>query len=151
MQIWVGGTSGLAFEAAEFLEHALAERRGTILYIGDYDPAGVLIDVALETELRRHLSDDVELQFYRLAIAPDQIIAYSLPTKPRKPGERRALLVQETVEAEATPAAQLRELLRAVIEAHLPAGALKAVQAAEQSERENLRRWAEFTASGDMP
>ena len=39
-----------------------------IYYIGDYDPAGVLIDKQIEKELREHLSDDVDLEFDRIAV-----------------------------------------------------------------------------------
>ena len=39
---------------------ALARGRPVkIFYIGDYDPAGVLIDVSLEKELRTHLAEDL--------------------------------------------------------------------------------------------
>lgn len=63
---------------------------------------------------------------------------YGLPTKPRKPGDRRALHVQETVEAEAMPVEILRDLLRAKEESYLPEGGLEAVQTTEESEREGL-------------
>ena len=43
-----------------------------IIYVGDYDPAGVLIDVDIEAKLRKHLIDDCsvtnKLTFHRLAI-----------------------------------------------------------------------------------
>ncbi len=32
-----------------------------VIYIGDYDPAGVLIDVSLERELRKHLATSIDL------------------------------------------------------------------------------------------
>jgi hypothetical protein len=129
----------------------IINKRGVIIYVGDYDPSGVLIDVSLEAELRRHLPEGVELEFFRLAITPSQIDIYDLPTKPRKASDRRALYVDETVEAEAMPASKLRDLLRAVIEAHLPKGALAAATAAEESEREHLRRWAALMANGGEP
>ena len=60
----------------------------------------------------------------------------------RKAGERRRLDIRETVEAEAMPAADLRELLRETVEAFMPAGALAAAKVAEESEREGLSRLA---------
>jgi hypothetical protein len=76
-----GGFSSitLAYEAAsEINDEVEADgKRVSIFYIGDYDPAGVLIDVALERELRQHLGPDVDLDFRRLAInlsrSPDTI------------------------------------------------------------------------------
>ena len=62
----------------------------------------------------------------------------------------RALHVERTVAAEAMPAGTLRALLRQVIEALLPPDALKIAKAAEESERAQLRRWAELMA-GDAP
>ncbi|MEJ7667704.1 MAG: hypothetical protein WKH97_03015 [Casimicrobiaceae bacterium] len=138
------GFSSLSFvhEAAEQHNHSGDTRPLVVLYVGDYDPAGVLIDVSLERELREHLHDHIELTFVRIGINPDQISNYDLPTKPRKATDRRSLHVTTTVEAEAMPAHILRELMRAEIEALLPDGALRAAKVAELSERRHLRRMA---------
>ena len=171
-----GGFSSItfAYEAAEFLR---AEVEGTdktahVIYIGDHDQAGVLIDQSIEAELRRHIKgenlladifedlipgggdlaamlyDTVELEFHRLAITEAQIALYDLPTKPRKETDTRSRHVKETVEAEAMPSGILRELLRDAVEAFLPHGALEVAKAAEESEREQLRRWADVIAQG---
>jgi hypothetical protein len=52
-----GGFSSitLAYEAAEYINQDHGGKPGRIFYIGDYDPAGVLIDVSIERELREHL------------------------------------------------------------------------------------------------
>jgi hypothetical protein len=81
------------------------------------------------------LDPAVDLFFHRIAITPEQIEEMDLPTRPRKKGDKRALQVQATVEAEAMPAGVMRDLLRSEIEAFVPAGALDAVKAAEESER----------------
>jgi len=132
-------SASFAYSAAEGLN-----RQGvtTVFYIGDYDPAGVLIDVAIERELRRHLRDNVTLNFERIAITEQQIAEYGLPTKPRKETDRRALHIESTVEAEAMPASAMRALLRKRIEALLPEGALDVVKVAEESEREHIERMA---------
>ena len=143
-----GGFSSLSFvhEAAEAHNRADADRRPLkIFYIGDYDPAGVLIDVALERELRLHLCQDIPLYFKRIGINKHQIALYNLPTKPRKDTDKRSAHVAETVEAEAMPARVLRRLLRREIELLLPPGALAAAKVAEQSEREGLRRLGMLT------
>jgi hypothetical protein len=122
-----------------------------VLYIGDYEPAGVLIDRSLEAEFRQHLPEDIDLTFCRLAITEKQIAAHDLPSKPRKETDRRALHVKETVEAEAMPAATLRQLLRNAIEACLPPDVLMVAEAAEQSERAHLKRWAALLAGEAAP
>jgi hypothetical protein len=141
-----GGFSSITFahEAAGFLEQEvlITGKAAHVIYIGDYDPAGVLIDRSLEAEFRQHVDADVDLTFYRLVITEAQIAEFDLPTKPRKPGDRRAQHVKQTVEAEAMPAGILRDLLRAKIESFLPNGALEVARIAEQSERAALRRWA---------
>ena len=112
-----------------------------VIYIGDYDPAGVLIDVKIEEEIREHLHQEVDLEFYRLAVRPEQIEAMNLSTKPRKAGERRAWHVTQTVEAEAIPAQTLRSMVKSEIEVMLPPGSMAATLAAEESERKMIL-WA---------
>lgn len=135
-----GGFSSISFvhEAAQEINARGDDRPFTVFYIGDYDPAGVLIDVALERELRRHLRTDIELRFGRLGITEEQIREYDLPEKPRKSTDRRALHIERTVEAEAMPAHLLRSMLRRSIEALLPSDALKVSRVAEESERARL-------------
>ena len=139
-----GGFSSLSFvHAASELHNNLDDSRPlVVLYIGDYDPAGVLIDVALQRELRQHLRADIELIFRRIAINEDQVQVYDLPTKPRKEGDKRSQQVAYTVEAEAMPAASLRAILRIEVELLLPEGALHATKVAEQSERAHISRMA---------
>lgn len=174
-----GGFSSItfAYEAADFIRAEVAAgKQANVIYIGDYDPAGVLIDRSIEAELRRHLNgeqaammaelfddlvpggaaiaspfyDSVDLEFHRLAITKEQIAEFDLPAKPRKETDRRAQHVTETVEAEAMPAAILRDLLRGKIESFLPPGALEVAKVAEEDERAHLKRWADLMA-GDRP
>lgn len=139
-----GGFSSLSFvhSAAEEHNEAGDQRPLVVFYIGDYDPAGVLIDKALEREMREHLNPEIELVFNRIAINEDQIVEYDLPTKPRKDGDKRSLHVAHTVEAEAMPAHTLRTILRGHVEALLPEGALHVAKVAEDSERQHLKRMA---------
>lgn len=133
----------LAFQAATYINQKYDGREVVVFYVGDYDPAGVLIDVSIERELRQHLDDGVSLRFERIGITSDQIAEYDLPTKPRKLSDRRARHIERTVEAEAMPANTLRQLLRDRIEALLPENALAVCKVAEESEREYLNSLAE--------
>jgi hypothetical protein len=124
----------LAFEASPALNRAAANgKKLMILYIGDWDQSGVIIDKSVEKELREHLNRGVQLHFERIAITEEQIAEYDLPTKPRKEGDKRSRHVKETVEAEAMPAHILRDLLRTKFDALLPKGAL--AKARKESER----------------
>ena len=138
----------LAFEAAEQIKLLAAGRPAVIFYIGDYDPAGVLIDIDIRNKLREHLGGEVEIDFRRIGITPEQIRLFDLPTKPRKAGDRRALHVRETVEAEAMPAHILRGLLTAEIEALLPADAVQTAQIEEQAARSYFEQIAALTEEG---
>ena len=148
-----GGFSSLSFvhEAAEQNNSLGDSRPLVIFYIGDFDPAGVLIDKALERELRLHLDADIEMHFRRLAINEEQIAAYDLPVKPRKTGDKRSQHLTCSVEAEAMPAGILRSILRAEIERLLPPGALRVAQVAEQSERAYLMQMANIMHAGTQP
>ena len=130
----------LAYQAADYINDRDDGRPVVIFYIGDHDPAGVLIDVALERELREHISADIDLTFKRIGITPAQIEEYDLPTKPRKTGDKRSGHITSTVEAEAMPAAIMRDLLRSEIEALLPPDAAAVARVAEESELALIER-----------
>ena len=145
-----GGFTSLSFvhAAAQFHNASPDKRPLVIVYVGDYDPAGVLIDVALQRELREHLRGDIELDFRRIGINEEQIELYELPTKPRKDGDKRSQHVTYSVEAEAMPARDLRGILRLEVESLLPENALDVAKVAEQSERKHLDNMAAMFEQG---
>lgn len=149
-----GGFSSLtlAYSSAMGINDATdnGQKAAHVIYIGDYDPAGVLIDLSIEKELRTHLHSAVDLSFHRIAITEEQIERYDLPTKPRKEGDKRSQHVKSTVEAEAMPAKTMRKLLRDTVEAFLPKGALEAAKVAEQSEQAGLRALAVRMKRGEV-
>ena len=117
-----------------------------VFYVGDYDPAGVLIDQSIEAGVEGSTyRTGFPLEFKRIAVnAASSGSNTTFPTKPRKAGEVRRQDITETVEAEAMPAATLRALLRTSIEGLLPERALEVTKVAEQSEREGIARMAEL-------
>ena len=131
----------LAHQAAENIRYEAKGRPVHVIYIGDYDPAGVLIDGKIESELRLHLPDH-EIKFHRIAITRDQIKLMGLPTKPAK--DRRGGFRGGTVEAEAMPAGVMRKLLREKIEGFIPERTLAVMEVAEASEREILTSFVEL-------
>ena len=135
----------LLYDAARHIEQQASDKESAVVfYVGDYDPAGVLIDQNIEQELREHLPDEFPMEFKRIAVNEDQVAEYDLPTKPRKASDARRLDITETVEAEAMPAATLRDLLRSSIEGLLPDGAVDDMEQADEEEREGIERMAEL-------
>ncbi|SOD18543.1 hypothetical protein SAMN06297164_1724 [Nitrosomonas ureae] len=141
-----GGFSSLSFihEAAESLNRSKNNRPLQVFYIGDYDAAGVLIDVSLKRELRAHLKNDIELHFERIGINADQVDEYDLPTKPRKESDKRSQHINFSVEAESMPANILRGILRSKVENLLPHNALEVAKVAEKAERNHLMYMVDF-------
>jgi hypothetical protein len=149
-----GGFSSLTLEY-DAAQQIAAEVRGTdktieVIYVGDYDPAGVLIDKDIEAKLRGHLKDagiGNPLTFHRLAITAEQIAQYDLPTKPRKDTDIRAKHIERTVEAEALDPSILRPMLRQLVESFLPERALEVARVAEENERQGLEYLADAIES----
>ena len=105
----------------------------SVLYVGDYDDAGMSIGEVCKRKLQEHVN--LHMSFERVAILDWQREVFNLPTKPAR--GRRAR-IDRTIEAESMPAGTLRDLIRAAIERHLPKDALRVAQVAEQHEREYL-------------
>jgi hypothetical protein len=89
-------------------------------------------DVAAWAE---HLGGSVE--FLRVAVTPEQVDTYGLPTAPPKPTDRRKLEGQ-TCQAEALDPAVLAVILTEAIEAQLDLDVYQAVLDVEEAERNQL-------------
>lgn len=94
-----GGFSSitLCYEAAENINALVGDKPVTIFYVGDFDPAGVLIDVSLERELRQHLRSDVHLDFRRIGITEQQVLDMDLPRNDPQGHGKRSSHVRYTV------------------------------------------------------
>lgn len=120
-----------------------AIRRGkspTIYYFGDRDPSGIAIDGAVT----KTLGDDfgVVVEFCRVAVTPEQIAEFSLPTRPTKKTDSRARnFLGESVELDAMPPDALREIARDRITQHIDAETWSALQRTETMEKES---WTKF-------
>ena len=134
---------GFLYPSARGLQYAANGRPAHVLYVGDWDPSGKLIPEKIEEELRKH-APEADIYFRRLAVNPDQIQRLNLPGKPPKASDSRARdFSGQTVEAEAIPVETTQKIVRAAIERFIDPHTLDVVQAAEESERDILRRWAE--------
>jgi len=137
--------------------HAASRQRTRIYYLGDHDPSGVDIDRAViegigesinaiepETGFEHHAT------FERVAITPEQIEAWSLPSRPTKKSDSRSKNFDgESVELDALPASALRDLARSCIERHVDERRLDLLRVAEREERRVFERMA--SAMGETP
>lgn len=109
-----------------------------LYYFGDHDPSGVHIPQKVEEELRR-LAPAADLCFERVAVTPEQIEEWELPTRPTKKTDTRAKNFEgESVEVDAIPPGTLRELVADCIEQHIDERLLHETQRIERLERETL-------------
>jgi 5S rRNA maturation endonuclease (ribonuclease M5) len=128
-------------EAAEEIER---DGRPTHVYVlTDFDPSGVSIAEKVESELQARAPDS-EIHVRRLAVNRDQIDAWNLPTRPTKTSDTRAKKFRqvhgtESVELDAIPPDELRNLVRAAIDRHMDSWRLEQFRMVEREERQTLR------------
>jgi len=98
--------------------HSAAEAIGEldvpayIYHLGDFDPSGVNAGDKIEETLR-DMAPDAEIIFERIAVTPEQIAAWRLPTRPTKATDSRAKNFGDiSVELDAIEPNRLRELAR---------------------------------------
>ena len=135
-----GGFASLSFlyQAAAHIQEA-GRANAVILYVGDYDQAGVLIDKAIESRLRDFLAAwGGELTFRRLAVNDDQIDRMGLPTRPPKASDTRSPEVTRAVEAEAIPAPAMREIVSSSLQGLIPERVLTVSREVEKQERNDI-------------
>jgi hypothetical protein len=127
--------------------HSAAEYIGSIdvptyiYHLGDFDPSGVNAGEKIEQTLRE-LAPKSEIHFERVAVTPQQIEAWNLPTRPTKMTDTRSKNFGDiSVELDAIPPTDLRWLVEHVIQRHLPERQFEILKAAEESERELLKNF----------
>lgn len=122
-----------------------------IYHFGDFDPSGVNAGEKIEETLKE-MAPAAEIHFERVAVQPDQIAEWRLPTRPTKQSDSRAKAFGDvSVELDAIEPQRLRDLVEAAINRHLPADQLRVLQAAEESERIMLEAFAVDAWPGGGP
>lgn len=116
------------------------DQKSAIIYqLGDHDPSGVAAWEDIKTKLRGFVDPWIDLEFERIAVTPEQVAEYGLPTRPTKKSDRRAAKFEgDSVEVDALPTPVLRRLVREAIETWIDPEALRLTRIAEQSERDIL-------------
>lgn len=131
------------FSSETYLHQSAQDMQATgkpvYLYIlTDLDPSGLSIALDIERKIRGFIPDsDVTVQ--RIAVTPEQVDAWQLPTRPTKKTDSRAKTFQgESVELDAIPPAILRRLVREAIESHIDTDQLRRTKQTERLERDTL-------------
>jgi hypothetical protein len=129
------GYASLSFlhSAAEYINEL--EVPTYIYHLGDFDPSGVNAGQKIEETLNE-LAPEAEIYFQRIAVTPEQIASFRLPTRPTKQSDTRSKNFGDiSVELDAIDPAQLRGIVQEAIENHLESEQLEVLKAAEESER----------------
>lgn len=157
----LGILRGYVSESFAYLmaEAIWAARKPVYVYqLGDHDPSGVDAWRDFQRKVNAFLREwQIErvgqscgspAVFERLAVTPDQIGEYNLPTRPTKQKDTRAAKFSgESVEVDAIPAPVLRDLVEQAIVQHIDQDALSLHREVEQQEREGLARLREWWAA----
>lgn len=142
------GYSSLSFLHSAAQHIAALNVPAHLYHLGDFDPSGVDAGNKIEEALSQ-LAPDAEIHFERLAVLPEQISAWTLPTRPTKTTDTRAKgFGTISVELDAIDPVRLRGLVRRAIEVHLPPDQMEVLRVAEASERELLHQWADAVEAG---
>lgn len=148
-----GGFSSktIVHEAAEYIESI---GRPTYIYtLGDHDPSGKAVEASFEKRLRRY-TKTVEIHFKKLAVTPEQIEKYHLPTRPTKiqgnPHAKKNKKYWEghdSVEVDALDPDELEMIIQDAIMPHLDQFLVADVQNEEARVRWALNVYKELVAT----
>lgn len=135
------------------LKRALERRVGLVLYVGDWDPSGLLIEKLAQEKMDHKLG----IRFVRLAITMEQIKRFRPPSRPVNLKDSRAKEYIEKYgnrcwEVEAIRPRTLHKLIEEGLRENVPPEFLEAAEARERAARlarpvtERLRRMVEREA-----
>lgn len=135
--------SSLHDAAEDFRHHIEDGREVHILYFGDHDPSGVLVDATIRRNMAKLFNIEVDLQ--RVTVKPDHIRQFSLPTRPTKRGSSHSKdFVGESVEIDAMEPDTIKELVAQSIERFIDPRELEVLKAAETEERKQIEVLVRF-------
>lgn len=127
----------------------VADKPAYVYHLGDFDPSGWAASADIEsrlTDMVDRLDGDPEhVTFARLAVHPEQIREWNLPSRPTKESDTRCRRFYaehgegvESVELDAVHPDRLRALVREAIEQHVDPYRLAQLRAEEAAARETL-------------
>lgn len=141
--------------ASDILAYRKHDLRSHVLVLTDLDPSGVVATASFRYRLAKYCGipltekgrapDELPawLSFTRIAVTRQQVEQYDLPSRPTKT-ERNAHAKSPdwdggpSIELDALAPAVLRQMVEEAITAYIPAGHMRALRVAEESERAGL-------------
>jgi hypothetical protein len=125
-----------------------AQGKAVIIYhLADYDPSGHAAANAIERTFEENF--DIAVNFERIAILPEHIDEFDLPTRPIKASDSRAKTWRssECVELDAMPPIELCGLVEEAIRSRIDRCAWRQLKKIEREEQATLKRTlAKFAA-----
>jgi len=123
-----------------------------LYYAGDFDPSGLSIYNSLRERIRNYDIAGEHITFERIALTPEQISDYDLPSDPAKKGDPNyKRFVSEygdnVVELDSLPPEVLKDMVKDCIEQHINKKFLLHVKETESKEQARLQK---FIDSGAM-
>ena len=133
------GMPSLTYRHEAAMAANLDGRPFNVIYVGDSDPTGEMIDPTINRFMDEYLKVEW-LGIERIAVTDEQRTAMSLPTRPPKETGARAGRHAEIgcVEVEAIPPDALRRILAKSLEANLDMDALRRAHLEDDAQRETL-------------
>jgi hypothetical protein len=152
-----GGFSSLTVTHSIAMGIVRSNKPTYFLHIGDYDPSGESIFTSMSQDIGKfvaehhggawsqdtgetfiHPGDDgYDFRPVRVALTPEQVEEYDLPTAPAKPSDTRSRnWVGETTQAEALPPDLLKDIVVDAVESRFDMEKLEKVRKEEQEQRE---------------
>jgi hypothetical protein len=134
-----GGFDSLTEKHELAREWAIADQQTTVLQIGDYDPSGASMFTVLLEDIGRFAEQyGSDVDFFQIAITPEQARTRGLPSAPPKTTDRRGRHFSdtETWQAEALESNDLADILGGAIRERLNPVLFRAVL----DEEEKLRQ-----------
>jgi len=136
------------YNASLTFKQVRAEGKDVVIYhCADYDPSGHAAAAAIERTFYEDFHCPVN--FERIAILPEHIEEFNLPTRPTKESDSRSRnwSGSECVELDSMPPTELRRLVEAAITSRIDEHEWKQLKKIEQEEKATLdRTLARFAA-----
>ncbi|MGI8623048.1 MAG: hypothetical protein ACR2NB_06090 [Solirubrobacteraceae bacterium] len=123
------------------IEDARAQQKPLVIYyLGDHDPSGADIPRYIRAEFEKY---DADFRLVQLAVLPEQIDEWDLPTRPTKRSDSRSNgFDSRSVELDAIPPDRLRSLVDDAIREHVDERQVAVLRAYEDDERRLLHELA---------
>lgn len=127
--------------ASSISEHLRQDKHVYIYYFGDLDPSGLDITRVAKLAIERHLSPTEKLLFHfeRVAILPEDVELYQLPTRPtKKKDPRSGKFKGESVELDAMDMRIVKQRVKDCILQNLPPELMEEALQKEQDDKDRI-------------